>query len=336
MEIKQRMNYIGSKYSLLNYLNEKIKENVKNTKDLVFCDIFAGTQIVGNFFKKDFKKIISNDIEYYSYVIGRNYIKNNKSFEYSELLEELNEIEGVKGNIFHQYSEGGDKNRLFFNSHNGQKIDAIRQKIESYKDLLYIDDSIYYFLITSLIEAADKVANTTSVYGAFLKQLKKTAIKDIMLKPPLFDIVENQINDVYNQDSNDLIKSIKGDVLYIDPPYNHRQYGSNYHILNAISKYDFNIEPRGIVGVMDYNKSKYCYKKEAKLVFEDIIKNSNFNHIFISYNNEGILKEDDFNNILSSYGKVIRYDREYKTYKADKNRSNKSKNTIEYLFYMKR
>lgn len=336
MSVKQKINYIGSKYSLIEYIYDKIKENVEDIENKVFCDLFAGTHIVGNFFKDKVRKVISNDMEHYSFVIGQNYIKNNVEFDYEHLLKELNDIDGIEGYIFNYYSDGGKSKRLFFNNKNGKKIDAIRQKIENWKNEKYINDNQYYFLLTSLIEASDKVANTTSVYGAYLKEIKKTADKDLIMVPSYYKIVNNQTNDVYNQDSNNLIKDISGDILYIDTPYNHRQYGSNYHILNAISKYDFSVEPRGVVGLMDYNKSKYCYKNEAIIVFDDLIKNSNFEHIFISYSNEGILSEDSIMKVLSSYGISSKYEREYKTFKADSARNNKSKNTFEYLFYLKK
>ena len=330
MKLKQKINYIGSKYSLLDFIYQNINENVDNLKEKTFCDLFAGTHIVGNFFKDKVKKVISNDIEYYSYCIGCNYILNNESFEYEKYLDELNNLTGIKGNIFNYYSENGTCNRKYFSQKNGMKIDSIRTKIEDYKD----NKNLYYFLITSLLEAADKVANTTSVYGAYLKKIKRTADNDLILLPSLFNINENQENEVYNQDANELIKKISGDVLYIDTPYNHRQYGSNYHILNAISKYDFSNEPKGITGLMEYNKSKYCYKNEVYQAFESLIKEAKFNHIFISYNNEGLLEQDDFSDILYKHGNITKYEMSYKTYKADSNRNNKSDNTIEYLFYL--
>ena len=61
------MNYIGSKYSLLDFIDTTIKEIVgENLSDLTFCDIFAGTGIVGRYFKTKVRKVISNDWEYYS------------------------------------------------------------------------------------------------------------------------------------------------------------------------------------------------------------------------------------------------------------------------------
>jgi adenine-specific DNA-methyltransferase len=333
--LKQNINYIGSKYSLLDFLYKNIT-TIGDISQKSFCDLFAGTNIIGIYFKDKVKTIISNDIEYYSYVIGRKYLNNTITRCDDKLIEELNSLEGVSGNIFNYYSDNGTSGRKYFSQENGKKIDAIRLKIEDWKNNKKINEDCYYYLLASLLEAADKIANTTSVYGAYLKEIKKSAKKPIILKHSDINMVKNQINIYYNEDSNDLIKNIKGDILYIDPPYNQRQYGSNYHILNAISKYDFSIEPKGVVGLMNYHKSKFSSKTQVKKTFEELITNSNFEHIFISYSSEGILKSQEIIEILSLHGQVIKWEKLYKTYKADSSRENKSSSLSEFLFYLRK
>ncbi len=114
-------------------------------------------------------------------------------------------------------------------------------------------------MLASLIESADKVANTASVYSAFLKHIKKSASKKLILKGAKFT-KNDKSHKVFNEDSNELIKKISGDILYLDPPYNHRQYSANYHLLNTISLYKPFI-PKGETGLPHYNRSKYCKKK---------------------------------------------------------------------------
>lgn len=145
-------------------------------------------------------------------------------------------------------------------------------------------------LAIKFLQKVNKVANTASVYGAYLKSIKKSAQKDFVLEPALFQINDNE-HEVFNQDSNKLIKNITGDILYLDPPYNARQYGSNYHILNTIAKYDVFI-PKGKTGLRDYNRSNYCSKISVAKSFEDLIKNAQFKYTFLSYNNEGLMKEE--------------------------------------------
>lgn len=331
------MNYIGSKQKLSEFLKSSIYSVVgTQLSDKVFCDLFAGTGSVGRSFKKEVKQVISNDMEYYSFVLNKNYIENHKPLNYQPYLDELNALMGINGFIFNEYSENGKAERLYFSENNGKKIDAIRQKIEYWKSTQKINDNLYYFLLTSLLESADKVANTASVYGAYLKHLKKSAQKELIIEPAIFLENDNE-HLVFNQNANELIKKIQGDILYLDPPYNAREYGANYHLLNTIAKYDHFI-PKGKTGLRDYQKSAYCKKNQVLSVFDDLIKNANFNHIFLSYNNEGLMSENDIRAIMTKYGKYELIATEYQRFKADKseNRNHKANRTVEYLHILQK
>ena len=331
------MNYIGSKHKLSSFLKSSIIRTVDlDLSNLVFCDLFAGTGIVGRTFKPLVKQVIANDVEHYSYILNRNYIGNHKLINCKNRIEFLNNIEGIEGFIFHQYCENGVEDRLYFSSENGKKIDAIRQQIETWKIINEISEDEYYFLLASLIESADKVANTASVYAAYLKKIKKSAQKTLYIKPAEFINTESS-HQVFNEDSNKLIKKIKGDILYLDPPYNARQYGSNYHLLNTIAKYDTFL-PKGKTGLRDYYRSYYCKKNEVKKSFEELIKNANFNYIFLSYNNEGLMTENEVHSIMSAYGKYSLETTNYQRFKADKteNRNHKATSTVEYLHILEK
>ena len=234
------MNYIGSKFTLSSFLEENIKQilkenDSKNLSECIFCDLFTGTTAVSKIFKTQVKKIIANDKEYYSFVLAKNYIGNHKTIKRkNELLEKLNNLDGVKSKISFNYSTCGKEKRQYFSETNAMKIDAIRSKIEKWKNIEFINEEEYFFLLASLLESADKVANTASVYGAYLKHIKKSAQKELTLKPAEFEINENK-HEIFNEDANTLIKKIKGDILYLDPPYNAREYGANYHLLNTIA-----------------------------------------------------------------------------------------------------
>jgi adenine-specific DNA-methyltransferase len=331
------VNYIGSKYKLSDFISSSVKSIVgDDLSDKIFCDLFAGTGVVGRNFKKEVKKVISNDMEFYSYVLNKNYIENHEFLDNEIYIKELNETNGEEGFIFNEYSENGKANRLYFSEHNGKKIDAIRTKIEFWKTEKKISSALYYFLLASLLESADKVANTASVYGAFLKKIKKTAQKELILEPAIFEI-NSHSHEVYNEDSNLLIKKIEGDILYLDPPYNAREYGANYHLLNTIAKYD-NFTPKGKTGLRDYSKSAFCKKKEVEKSFDDLIKNANFKYIFLSYNNEGIMSSETIKKILSNYGKYDLLTTEYQRFRADKkeNRNHKASSTTEYLHILEK
>jgi adenine-specific DNA-methyltransferase len=320
------MNYIGSKLKLSSWIKEVITSYI-NPKEKVFCDIFAGTGIVGRTFKKEAKQVIANDIEEYAFVLNRNYIANHKNLkEKLEIVEYLNNLPLKEdGFIYNNYCS--PSGRLYFSDDNGKKIDTIRNKIEEFKN----DSDTYYFLLASLLESADKVANTASVYGAYLKKIKKSAQKELILEPALYEENDNE-HFVFKEDANELIKKISGDILYLDPPYNHRQYGANYHLLNTIAEYK-EFEPKGVSGLREYYKSSYCRKNEVKKTFEDLISNADFKYIFLSYNNEGLMSENDIKEIMSKFGEYNLEIKEYQRFKADRNenRNHKADKTYEYL-----
>ena len=92
-------------------------------------------------------------------------------------------------------------------------------------------------------------------------------------------------NHCYNEDTNELVKSISADVVYIDPPYNSRQYCDAYHLIENIARWE-KPEVFGVAKKMDRTtlKSKYC-TRSAPAAFADLIKNLNAKYIVVSYNN---------------------------------------------------
>lgn len=333
------MRYIGSKRRLLPFLDKCVRDVVgANLQSLVFCDIFAGSGVVGKHFKPITGKVISNDWEYYSYVLNRHYIGNMDRRQCSEsILGYLDRIPPVcKGFIYRNYCPGKGNGRMFFTDYNGMKIDTIRNSIEKLKESHIISDDTYYFLLCSLLESADKVANTTSVYSSYLKYFTDMASKPMKLAPA--DYVPGcRPCEVYCCDSNDLVRCIEGDILYLDPPYNSRQYGANYHILNTIAEYKPFI-PRGKTGLRNYARSSFCRKVEVKENLASIIRDAGFRYIFLSYSNEGFLQSSEIRHIMEKYGRYDVMEINCSRYKADKNerRHYKGDSTVEYLHILEK
>lgn len=327
------MNYIGSKHSLLQFLTDTISEitDYKSGEGRTFADLFAGTGAVGAAYKKSGYNVISNDIQYYSYVLNKHLIENVPCQD-SSPLDELNSLNGIEGFVYQNYCAGSGSGRNYFTDDNGKKCDAIRTKLEKMRADGEIDGSEYFYFLASLINSVDKYANTASVYGAFLKHIKSSAKKDMRLE--LLPVIPGIAGKVYNNDVNALIRRIRGDILYLDPPYNARQYCANYHVLETIARYD-NPVLKGKTGLRENSaqKSLYCSKKTVDQALNDLIANADFKYIFLSYNNEGLMNFNTIKNIMSKYGKYTCRARSYHRYKADKddNRQIAADSTTEYI-----
>lgn len=346
------MNYIGSKYSLLPFV-EKVYRRICDGDEKTACDIFAGTGAVGRHFKKLGLQVVANDLQYYAYVLNKAYIEINDAPPFSGLLHSyereiaqhrtlfddatvqvlafINSLPGKQGFISKNYGPAGG--RFYYTDENAQKADAIRQKIDEWLKQDIITEQEYFYLLCSLIEGIDQVANTASVYGAFLKKFKNSALKPLTLKPLALC---NHIMDcrVFNRDANELIREIDCDVLYLDPPYNHRQYGANYHVLETIAAYD-NPKLIGVTGLRDYPRSRYCQPKIVSEALEDLVRRARTRHILLSYNDEGLLSFDEINRLLSLRGKPETFQTNYNRFKADNGREYKRNETVEFIHYVR-
>lgn len=299
----------------------------------MFVDAFAGTCAVGRLFKNRVKEVISNDREFYSFVLAKNYIENTTPLVRAQmLLETLNQLTPTQGKIYTHYALGGGQNRQYFSDANAMKIDAIRTQIAQWHAQNLIHEGEFYFLLASLLESSDKVANTASVYGAFLKSLKKSAQKDLTLFPANFDPSQNS-HHAYNQDAQDLVATMPADILYLDPPYNAREYGANYHLLNSIALYDDFI-PQGKTGLRSYQKSAWCQKNQVADALEALLKSAQAKFIFMSYNNEGLLSLKQTKQIFKRYGKYNFTSQDHSRFKA--NCLQAQEKTTEYLHILEK
>jgi len=297
------MRYIGSKISLLPQLDAAVSERKLNGG--AFCDIFSGTGAVGRYFKNRFP-VISNDLLYFSYVLQYAGIQLNSKPDYSKLEDKIGDpfqflntidiksftfkTDPFVANNFSPYKLG---ERMYFTEKNALYIDAIRQSIQGWLEEGEIDDDGFMYLLASLLETVPSVSNIAGTYGAYLKHWDTRTTKPILLEPTaLTDNGKKNIS--FNENANDLVRKVSGEILYVDPPYNGRQYLGNYHVLETIAKYD-SPALKGKTGTReDITKiSDYCKKAKVAQSFDDLLANANFDYIFISYSTEGLLSEEE-------------------------------------------
>lgn len=315
------MNYIGSKAKLLPFIHTTIEAFVgHDLSSKVFCDLFAGSGIVGSSFAQKGCTILSNDLEYYSYVLNQALLQTGALNGASKIMTSLNELPPQEGLIYHNYCQGSGSGRNYFSDENGKKIDALRQGIEAYKK----DEKCYFFLLASLLLSADKVANTASVYSAFLKHLKPLAQVSLSFEPLDYQPTQKP-HQIFCEDANVLISKLKGDILYLDPPYNRRQYGANYHVLNTIAHYD-HFNPKGKTGVRSYESSSFCKPISALHALEKLIQEAQFSYIFLSYNDEGLIACEEIALMMKKYGKYNNVKVPHQRFKSYQNRLKKRLN----------
>ena len=340
------MRFLGNKTRMLENIQYVIDEN--NINGEVFCDLFAGSGSVGDYFKNRFK-IISNDYLYSSSLINKAKLSNSTIPNFSNFIEKFGQnpfdyfnsktyIADSQYFITNNYSPTGG--RQYFSVENAVKIDGIRIEIETlYKDFV-LSVNEREFLLASLIESAMGVSNTTGTYEAFLKTWDRRALKQFILEPIVINNVKPlAINTVYNKDSNELIRAISGDILYIDPPYTITDYNAAYHLLESIAKYDYP-QINGITGRRKeiHGKSKYTRKEQALINFEDLFRQSQFNDILISYSTQGLVSVEELCSLAKRFAKnkeVKVYHFPYREYKNIR-QSKKGENLNEVILYFKK
>lgn len=312
----QNRRYLGAKTKLLPFIKGIIDNEIGDWN--TFTDLFGGTGVVGSHFNKEGKRLVINDLLYTNYFSYQTFLSSGAFNQHAikDAIAYLNDITVNNENYFSQhYGE------TFFSKENAMKIGAIREEIEKMRSEFNARER--YILITSLIYATDKVANTFGHYEAFRKKLDM--FNPVRLLEPI--IVENEVNrlnEIYRSDSNELVKNIDTDILYIDTPYNSRQYVDAYHLLENLAKWE-KPEVTGVAKKMAgrlYGKSKYC-TKSAPEVFDELIKNVKAKWIIVSYSNmsqkgdgrsNAKISDDEIVASLEKRGQTTSFSQEFKQF----------------------
>ena len=311
------LNYIGCKNKLSEWILETLSHHVDNLSEKTIADLFMGTGIVSYKLSQRAARVLANDLEYYSFVIGQAILCCNLTDSLLARIHTLNGLDGIDGLIYQHYSPHAECERMFFTNENARKADAIRSTIEEWKGQIAIEE--YYFLIASLLVSLDKVANTTSVYGAYLKAFKKSAKQSIRLVPIHQDRErgDNRVTCGFAEQVDFYSETV--DITYLDPPYNQRSYSANYFVLNYVARYNPTDVPRGKTGIIGENRSAFCSRPKIREAFVTLLDRIRSPLIVLSYNNEGLLSREQLIEILRERGEVTLYRNRYPKFKAQQN-----------------
>lgn len=310
--------YLGNKYKLLPFITKIVEEECENVNTV--ADIFAGTGAVASAFTD--KKLITNDIMYSNYICHLAWFGSE---EYSEekiiaLIMEYNNRKIEQDNYMSENFAN-----TYFSLEDCRKIGFIRQDIEDRFVKGNINARERALLITSLLYAMDKIANTCGHYDAYRQGVEFE--KHLELAVPQPDEHLNENNVCYNMDTNELAADMEADLVYIDPPYNSRQYCDAYHLLENVARWE-KPEVFGVARKMDRTalKSDYCTQK-ATAAFEKLIDSIHAKYILLSYNNmaekgndrsNAKISDDDIMRILNKKGRVKVFAEDYKAFSTGK------------------
>ena len=374
---KNLIAYIGNKRKLIPLICRAIEE-IKNRGSQkindkgLFLDFFAGTGVVSRLAKSLGFKVHSNDWETYSYIINKTYIEENQDIfklfmsegGINKVLEKLNALDkpnDKNGYIAKYYCPQNDelpdtlRERLFYTQQNGILIDNIRTEIDNiYPSKTLKDQRKKDCLLSALLYETSVRSNTNGVFKGFhcgFGGLKKDALgrikKKLKLTKPILSKRKNLCK-VTKMDALSLAKKLsttnkKAEIVYLDPPYNQHQYGSNYHLLNTIAINDKpvinkeffiggkKIDKSAIRKDWHKTKSNYCYKATALVEFKQLVSLLKTKYILVSYSTEGIIHFDDMLKVLAEKGKVGIVTTGYVRFRGGR-QSNQTKNkNIEFV-----
>ena len=310
--------YLGNKYKLLSFIKSVVAENCECVESV--ADVFAGTGAVASAFAD--RRIITNDILYSNYICHVAWFSPEKYSrkKIGQLIRYYNDYVATQDNYMSENFSG-----TFFSREDCRKIGFVRENIEALFEVSEINWRERALLITSLLYASDKIANTCGHYDAYRQGVQFD--KHLELSVPIPNDILHARNACFNEDTAELVKNISADLVYIDPPYNSRQYCDAYHLLENIARWE---KPcvSGVARKMDRTKLKsdYCTGKAAA-AFEDLIRNIDARYILLSYNNmaqkgngrsNAKIDDDDILRILNAKGEVKVFTQGHKPFSAGK------------------
>jgi len=225
-------------------------------------------------------------------------------FNYLNSLK--NKLKNKNYTFYDYFSQFGDKSsytsmrgtsgkRNYFSEENAILLDNILNQIKDWKNESRISSNEYYFLLTAIIEEVTLKANVNGTFHDFnRKKLFPNATQEFFLKIPIVDIYNGISGEAHIGDSISIssTSNVNCDLLYIDPPYNFRQYTAYYHLLNFISAYPEIDNLKAYIDKLEFVRgqnpeddftSDFCFKNKFISALDDMITDANPKYVIMSY-----------------------------------------------------
>jgi adenine-specific DNA-methyltransferase len=323
------MRYIGNKTRLLPFILRTLRKC--GIPVGTAHDAFAGTASVSRALKAEGWRVYSSDLLMSSYVFQRAYVvAETADPSIREMAEELAKLPPVQSFISRHFSPAGgeeSEGRMYFTPANAGRIDAAREGLEEWRKGGRVGDDTYYLLLAAIIEGADRVANTAGVYASYMKRWQPNARRTFEIAPEI-PVRGAQAAQANLMDATEAARSIgQVDLIYIDPPYNSRQYVAYYHIPEILARGWTDSPPpiRGKVGLLagEEGRSQWSHGRRVQKLFSALLASTTASHALVSFNSEGHVDPDALLSLLtraSVDGEVSHFRQPYRRYRADSER----------------
>ncbi len=276
--------YLGSKRRLVPILAQICEASGARTA----LDLFTGTTRVAQAFKSQGVHVTAADSARYAHAFARTYVEADADAIDIEALRRavahLNAIPGVPGYVHETFS----RQARFFQSHNAARIDAVRDTIESE----YAGSPLFPLLLTSLIEAADRVDSTTGVQMAYVKQWAPRSFNPLELRVPALLAGPGR---AVRGDAVELAPMLGHfDLAYLDPPYNQHRYFTNYHVWETLVAWDapeaYGVARKRVDARDASTHSAFNSKRTMPAALAAVVQSVDCDLLVLSYNDESWLE----------------------------------------------
>ena len=308
--------YIGSKFNLLDSILDIVKKHVKVNGTPSMIDVFTGTTRVAQAFRQSGWITQTSDLSWASERYAHTFLQMNTNDHLSDTIDTLNKVQPKSGWLTKNYCDvisGGGTVVRVWQPHNGQKADAVRDRIEKMTSKLTEQEKST--LITSLIFGLDKVDNTVGIQQAYLKNWCTRSYNDLVLALPHVVTMKSPPPSKHYVGDCLTLDYEPADLAYVDPPYSSHTYFSYYHIWDSIARWDkpevglkTNRRIDRVTSADEYDDkmaSPWNSRTKAAAAFEKLIKRLPVTYVLISYNNESLVPIEDLIALCRRCGPTI-------------------------------